>query len=141
MLAELLEIRALLDAEMCGLAAERHTAEELADIEACVARIASSDPEVSQAAFEELGATMARASHNRLFVMLSNWHRQITRDLAPLFGRVRSRAAEVNAYELLLDALRHRDRVLAQSLTAQFHQWANRELIQSVKGDVSCSNK
>ncbi len=37
--------------------------------------------------------------------------------------------------------LRRRDRALAQSLTAQFHQWANRELIQSVKGDVSCSNK
>ena len=137
MLAELLEIRALLDSEMCGLAAERHTDAELAEIEACVEGITRGDAQ----AVEELGLAMARASHNRLFVMLSNWHRQITKQLAPRFGRVRSRAAEVNAYALLLDALRRRDRKLARSLTAQFHEWANHELIASVKGESSCSKK
>lgn len=136
MLAELLEIRALLDAELAGLAAERRTAADLANIERCLQRLATTaaDSDAGRDALDDFGLALAHASGNRLFVMLSHWHRQITRGLGALLTPVRARVAELDGHRLLVQAIRNRDGQLARELVRQFHTWANREILRQCKG-------
>ena len=132
MLAEFLELRAVLDVEMTRLAAERRTDEEFSEIERLVGELMLAEPG-SDEAFEvvnEFGLAIAKASHNRIFVMLSHWHRQIAQHIQPLLSRVRARAVQAGGYELLLDALRRRDRALAGELVSQFHRFANAQILE-----------
>jgi GntR family transcriptional regulator, transcriptional repressor for pyruvate dehydrogenase complex len=130
MLAELGEIRALLDVQMTTLAAKRHTEQDLVEIEARVAALEQAEPG-SHEAFElanDFGISIARASKNRIFVMLTNWHRQIALAIEPVLGKVRAPALHAGGYRLLLDAIRCRDSELVATLVGEFHGWANQRL-------------
>jgi DNA-binding FadR family transcriptional regulator len=138
MLAELLEIRALLDVRMTELAAERRDARDLAVIEASVRRIDATEAG-SRAAFDAanaFGMALARATHNRIFVMLAHWHAEIALDLEPLLARVRAPVARQGAHRVLLGAIRDRDAALAGDLVAEFHRWANRRLIEIAREET-----
>ena len=131
MLAEFLELRSVLDVEMTRLAAERRSDDELAEIERIASELARATPG-SDEAFEianDFGLAIAKASQNRIFVMLSHWHRQIAQQIQPLLSRVRARTVEAGGYELLLDALRRRDSQLASELVSQFHRFANDQIL------------
>ena len=139
MLSEFLEIRAQLDAQMTALAAERRTPDDLEEIESCVLRIeAASGADELHVATNALGLALAHAAHNRLFVMLSHWHRQITEDLAPFLEPVRDAAAAQRGYQLLLDAIRRRDASLAGSLVREFHAWANEQMLAAAEKEEPC---
>ncbi len=133
MLAELLEIRALLDVKMTMLAAERHSEDEFAEIERSIIALEQAEPG-SHEAFEranDFGVTVARASKNRIFVMLSHWHRQIADTIEPLLRKVRAPALHSGGYRLLLEAIRRRDADLAGSIVSEFHRWANQLLLEA----------
>jgi DNA-binding FadR family transcriptional regulator len=133
MLSEFLEIRALLDVEMTGLAAERRTDEDIASLERSVCSLEQA-PAGSSEAFErvdEFGRAVAAASQNRIFVMLSHWHAQIARDIRPLLSRVRGPALETRGHRMVLDAIVAQDCALARHLVAEFHRWANARLLQA----------
>lgn len=141
MLSEFLEIRALLDVEMTGLAAERRTEEDIARLERAVCAL-EREPVGSAEAFDrvdEFGRALAIAAKNRIFVMLSHWHAQIARDIRPLLSRVRGPALESGGHRLVLDAIVARDAALARHLVAEFHRWANARLRNAADEGKPCS--
>lgn len=135
MLAEFLEIRALLEVKMSELAAERRTRADLAALSRAAARIEQAEPGSSESfdAMAEFGVALARASKNRIFLMLSHWHTEITREIAPLLVSVRAPVARQRGHRLLVEAIERRDAALAGSLVAEFHRWANRKLLEAVR--------
>ncbi|MEZ4219925.1 MAG: GntR family transcriptional regulator [Polyangiaceae bacterium] len=140
-LAEFLEIRALLDAELAALAAERHTPEDLSALRNIVERLQGAAPG-SEAAFvatDDFGLALARASKNRVFIMLSHWHRQIAARLAPVLHTTRQRAAATQGYRVLLAAIEGRDATTARQMVQQFHEWANQEILAHARRMKSCS--
>ncbi|GMV11938.1 MAG: GntR family transcriptional regulator [Polyangiaceae bacterium] len=135
MLAEFLEIRAELDEKMTRLAAERRTRSDLVAIEHAILRIEQSPPGSAErsAASSDLGTALARATKNRIYVMLAHWHAEIAEDLEPLLVKVREPVAEARGQRLLLDAITARDSDLAGRLVAEFHRWANQRLLDAAR--------
>lgn len=134
-LGEFLEIRAALDVEMTRLAAERRTASDLASMDEAVTRIEGLEPG-SVGSFEAIsafGTVLARATKNRIYVMLAHWHAEIAADLEPLLRRTRAPVARHQGYRVLIDAIRKRDVRLAGELVAEYHRWANQELLRAVR--------
>lgn len=133
MLAELLEIRAILDSEMARLAATRRTRTELAELERLVAAIEAAEPGTgeSTSAIEDFGLALARASHNRLFEMLSHWHRQIAPDLGPALINLRALNAARGGHRILMQAIRSRDGGLAHELVSAYHAWATEQMLRT----------
>ena len=134
MLAEFLEIRSLLDVEMTALAAERHDEADLAELEHAVVRIEQTEPGTHEAfeAVNDFGAAVARASKNRIFVMLTHWHSQIAGTIEPLLTKVRAPAASAGGHRVLFEAIRNREGELAAGLVREFHRWANQHLLSEV---------
>ena len=134
-LAEFLEIRAALDVKMTELAAERRTRADLVELERAVARIESSEPDSVESftAVNHFGAVLARATKNRIFVMLANWHAQIASDLEPLLMRVRAPTSRERAHRMLVGAIRDKDVELAGEMVAQYHRWANQRLLEAAR--------
>jgi GntR family transcriptional regulator, transcriptional repressor for pyruvate dehydrogenase complex len=134
MLREFLEIRAVLDSTMARLAAERRTEEDLAELERCLRRLEeparSDDPLGYHGVIDDLALAIAGATHNRIFVMLVHWHRQIARDLDSLLRPVRAAAWESRGYHLLVDTIRRGDAELAEQLVGRFHEWSNQRLLE-----------
>jgi GntR family transcriptional repressor for pyruvate dehydrogenase complex len=135
MLSEFLEIRAALDIEMTRLSAERRTQADLARLERAAAAIEAVDPgsDDSFRAISEFGHALALATKNRIFVMLAHWHAQIAKDLEPLLHRTRAPVARQQGHRLLVEAIRKKDVRLAGELVAEYHRWANRELIKAAR--------
>jgi GntR family transcriptional repressor for pyruvate dehydrogenase complex len=135
MLSEFLEIRAALDIEMTRLAAARRTQADLVRLERAAVAIEAVDPgsEDSFQAISEFGHSLALATKNRIFVMLAHWHAQIARDLEPLLHRTRAPVARQQGHRMLVDAIRDRDVRLAGELVAEYHRWANQELIKAAR--------
>jgi GntR family transcriptional regulator, transcriptional repressor for pyruvate dehydrogenase complex len=131
MLCEFLEIRALIDARMSALAAERRDESDLAEFERCLGEIEQVEPGTPEAfeAVNDLGLAVARASKNRIFVMLTHWHRQIADQIRPLLAKVRLPAQASGGYRLLVQAIACGDAALAERLVTEFHRWANRILL------------
>jgi GntR family transcriptional regulator, transcriptional repressor for pyruvate dehydrogenase complex len=138
MLAELLEIRAVLDAEMARLAATRRTRAELAELERLVDCIAGTEPGTPEStlAIEDFGLALARASHNRLFEMLSHWHRQIAPDLGPALATLRALNAARGGHRILLAAIRARDADTAHELVTAYHTWATEQVLRSFEEET-----
>ncbi len=135
MLAELLEIRALLDAEMARLAAQRRTRTDLTEIEHTVTRIEEAEPGSAECftAIDDFGLAIARATHNRLFEMLSHWHRQIAVELAPHLAPLRALNAAQRGHRILLEAIRSRDPDLAHELVADYHVWQIKQILRNLR--------
>lgn len=141
MLGEFLEIRAVLDATMAGLAAERRTHLDLETLDACLQRLneaaASSEVHDYYDVVNDFGLAIARAAKNRIFVMLVHWHRQIAHDLEALFRPVRAAAWETRGYHLLVDTIRRGDAELAAQLVRRFHEWSNQRLLEEAEAHAT----
>jgi GntR family transcriptional repressor for pyruvate dehydrogenase complex len=135
MLAEFLEIRATIDVKMTELAAERRTQADLAKLHRAVAAIESTEPGSPEGfqAMNAFGLALARASKNRIFVMLTHWHAQIVAELEPLLIRVRAPIAKQGAHRVLLEAIEDKNSALAASWVAEYHRWAIREVLDAAK--------
>jgi len=123
----LLEVRRLLDVEMCGLAAERRTPRDVAAMRAAAAAYgkAAETPERVEDAILAFGLAIARATQNPLYVMLVHWNSATVRDLAPLFASVRaSSTAHAEGVELVVAAIERGDAEAARAMTALYHDWA-----------------
>jgi DNA-binding FadR family transcriptional regulator len=135
-LAELLEVRAGLEAQMCGLAAERRTD---ADLEALYATVdtldaTAGDLDAYYDAVDAMALAMARATGNRIFVMLVHWHRRIAADLRPLLAAVRNATdAHRAGVRILVDAVRDRDATTATRLIESFHAWATPRILGAAR--------
>jgi len=126
-LRSILEVRAQIDEQMNAIAAERRNDADLAALAAATDVMESSLGSASRfaAAAEAFGLTIARATHNPIFVMMVNWQRHIFRDLEPLLGLARVPSdAHVQGARALVLALRARDVETARALTRAFHQYA-----------------
>lgn len=134
-LAGLLEIRASLDIQMVGLAAERRSKSDLAAMDAALERVGEVLAERAGAAAyfaaaDELSLAMARASKNPLFEMLSAWNRMVVSDLDELFVLVRVPGEpHRQALSLMIDRIRERDVEGARKLVRAFHDWATPRLL------------
>jgi DNA-binding FadR family transcriptional regulator len=134
-LAGLLEIRAGLDVQMVGLAAERRSRPDLAAMDAALAALATAlEHRAGAAAYfaaaDQLSLAMARATKNPLFEMLSAWNRMVVTDLDELFVLVRAPGeAHLAALSMLVDRIRERDADGARKLVRTFHDWATPRLL------------
>lgn len=139
-----LKVRAVLDAEMCEQAAKNRTDADLAAIEKALAnmRVATeSAPFTGQAAHaafvdatEQLGFSLARATHNPLYLVLARWNADVVRDLDHVFATLRNAATHhVAGVEILVDCVRRRQAAQARELVAAFHDWAIPRLIATAR--------
>lgn len=73
MLAELAEVRAILEPSAAGLAALRRTDEDLADFDAALANMAAASSDADEAAAADLAwhAVLLRAAHNEMLASMS----------------------------------------------------------------------
>jgi GntR family transcriptional regulator, transcriptional repressor for pyruvate dehydrogenase complex len=133
MLAEFLEIRALLDVEVTVLAAMRRTDDDLEALEHAVCALERAELGSVPEAFENYGRVLAEASKNRIFVMLSHWHSQIVREIQPLLATVRAPTLQSGGHRMVLEAIRARDCELARRLVGEFHRWANERLLEAAR--------
>lgn len=134
MLAGLLEVRALLDVELSCLAAERRTEEDLRALEAVLADLRRTLTEPSSYVVESarIARTLARATRNPLFEMLSAWNEIVARDLEPLFAATRpAPEPHYQALVLLVDLVRRREVAGVRELVSAFHAWATPRLLQA----------
>jgi len=133
-LADLLELRAHLDVELCGLAAERRLPEGLAAIEGALgalrAACAAGDAAEFSAGLTRLSLALAATTGNRLYAMLVQWHARVVVDLGALMNPVRRPSApHLQGVELLCDLVRQGDADGARALVRGFHDWATPRLL------------
>jgi DNA-binding FadR family transcriptional regulator len=131
-LADFLEVRAVLDEEMSALAAERRTDEDLARLDEALAELRRSTHdraryERANLAFDQ---AIARASHNRIYEMLVWWHQTIAGELGPLFRVVRP-ALEPHLEGLaeLVERIRQQRADEVRARVVAFHEWATPRLL------------
>ncbi len=136
MLANLLEIRALIDIAMCGFAAERRTDAQAAELERLLSQVeeAGYSPRDFSDTIEAMGSVVARASQNRVFEMLLSWHRYICRDFEDLLmlARVPTPARRMGA-RMLVEAIRERNPETARRLMSEHHRLANAAILEAVR--------
>jgi len=117
---EVFEVRSLLEVEVAGLAAERATEVELADLEEQLAAMThTADREAAAEADVEFHAQLARATHNGLFLILLD-------SVSDIMLEVRRRSLAVpgnkdraiHDHSLILERVRARDAAGARSAMA-----------------------
>lgn len=126
-LADLLEMRATLDEEMTALAAARRDEDDLAALDAIVARLeaALGDPRRYAAAMDDFTLALARATKNRLYQILVRWHHRVRGDVPPL-GLVIQLANEphLSGVRFLLELVREGRAEDARAFVAAVHAWS-----------------
>jgi len=133
-LADLLEVRAGLDMQMVGLAAERRTEADLAEIERHLAAVTAAvgDPAGYERAGDGLSRAVGRATGNRIFEMLVRWNEMVARELGLVFRAARPASpAHAQGLRMLVDCIRARDAAAARTLVATFHEWATPRLLDA----------
>jgi DNA-binding FadR family transcriptional regulator len=131
-----LEVRAVLDTQMCELAAQRRTKADLVALDKALdgMRAATERHEAFNEATQELAFALARATHNPLFLVLARWHASIVRDLDHVFRTLRSAAVpHVAGIEMLLTCIRNGDAKHTRDLVAGFHEWATPRLLATAR--------
>lgn len=135
-LRDLLEVRELVDTEMCAAAATRRSERELTALEAALARLEASveDADAYDEAVDELDLAVARASGNRLFEMLVHWHHSVYRDLWALLSLARRPlAAHCRRQRRLVALIRAKDADGARSHVRSHHRRAARRVLRAVE--------
>lgn len=135
-LASLLEIRAELDAWICGLAAERRTRGDLDALASAleIMRAGAGDAGRYAEATFDFGLALARATHNPIALMLSHWNRAVVRDLPEIFGVPRaSTGPHLEGLATLLERIRARDAEHARALVRAFHEWASPRIVAAAE--------
>jgi len=131
-LRELLEIRARLDIEMTGLAAERHTLEDMVRVDRCVERLAGclGEPERYACAMDDLAQALAAATHNRIYQMLVHWHERVRVDLPELQMVVRlANAPHLQGVRFMVELVRQGEANEVRSFVAAVHEWATPRIL------------
>jgi DNA-binding FadR family transcriptional regulator len=136
-MAEMLEVRATLDVEMTGLAAQRRDADDLAAMHAILEELrdALGDHQRYAALMEEMALATARATKNRLYQMLVHWHKRMrAADADPLRLLMRT------ATDTHLAGVRHivglveaSDAERARAFVRAVHEWATPRVLDVVK--------
>ncbi|MCZ7680597.1 MAG: GntR family transcriptional regulator [Sandaracinaceae bacterium] len=131
-LADFLEVRAVLDVEMSMHAAMHRTDEDLARIDAALERLRAvlhDRPRYERAA-EVLTRAIAKSTHNRIFEMMVVWHQTVAADLADLFRVVRpANEPHLQGLTLLVELIRRREVEQVRTLVTAFHDWATPRLL------------
>ena len=131
-LADFLEVRASVDAQMSALAAERRDEGDLAALDAVIAELRASlrDRPRYDRAEDAFGRAVARASHNRIYEMLVWWNQEVVTELADLFRAVRP-ANEPHVARLaeVVEEIRARDVERVRAEVQRFHAWATPRLL------------
>jgi GntR family transcriptional repressor for pyruvate dehydrogenase complex len=125
-LADLLEIRAVLDVEMSGLAAQRRDDDDIAAMDAILEglRLALGQPDRYARLMDEMSLATARATKNRIYLMLVHWHRRLRGDHDPLQAIVRSaNEAHLSGVRFLVDLIRQREAEQARAFIGAVHEW------------------
>jgi DNA-binding FadR family transcriptional regulator len=125
-LADLLEVRAVLDVEMSGLAAARRTASDLAAMDALLLelRAALGDSDRYATLMDDLSLAIARASHNRIYQMLVHWHRRLRGEHDPLGALVRlANEPHLSGVTFLVDLIRRGEVESIRSFVRAVHDW------------------
>ncbi len=126
-LAELLDVRAQLDVEMTGLAAERREDKHLVEMAACLGELSATlgQPEAYSAAMHEFALCNARATHNRIYSMLVHWHRRVSVDVPVLQMMTRmANEGHLDGVRMLVELIRTRQVDPARALVKAVHDWA-----------------
>lgn len=131
-LADFLEVRAVLDVQMSMQAAARRTDEDLARLDAALDRLRAAlhdRPRYDRAA-AALTRELAKAAHNRIFEMMVVWHQAVAADLADVFRVVRpANEPHLEGLVLLVDLIRRREVEEVRALVTAFHEWATPRLL------------
>jgi DNA-binding FadR family transcriptional regulator len=135
-LAGFLEIRAALDVQMTGLAAERRTAADLramdSALEAVADALAGADAPAYFAAADALSLAVARATRNPLFEMLAAWNQMVLAELESVFVMVRAPTEPHRAaLAMLVERIRARDAEGGRRMVAAYHDWATPRLLDA----------
>jgi GntR family transcriptional regulator, transcriptional repressor for pyruvate dehydrogenase complex len=135
-LAELLEIRALLDVEMSRLAAERRTEEDLAALARALEGLRGElgKPSAYAQAMWAMTFAVARAAKNRIFLMMAHWMQRISDDLGEILLDVRlSTGPHLQGMEHLVALIRRGDSEAIPPLVRAFHAWATPRLLEAAR--------
>jgi DNA-binding FadR family transcriptional regulator len=131
-LADFLELRAALDVQLTMLAAERRTDEDLAALDAALAKLGAALSDRARYDREALAfpRVVARATHNRIFAMLVWWHQSVALELAHIFGVVRpANEAHFQGCTLLVELIRKQEIEQVRTLVTAFHAWATPRML------------
>lgn len=131
-LADFLEVRAVLDVEMVMHAAMHRTDEDLARIDEALERLRAAlhDRPRYERAAEVLSRAIAKSTHNRIFQMMVVWHQAVAADLADLFRVVRpANEPHLQGLTLLVELIRRREVEQVRTLVTAFHEWATPRLL------------
>ena len=132
--ADLLEVRAVLDAEMSAQAAERRSEEDLAAMDAILVRMrdALGDPDRYAALVDDLSLAVARASHNRIYQMLVHWHRRLRGEHDPLQAFVRlANEPHLSGVTFFVELIRQGDAEQVRAFVQGVHQWLGPRLMMA----------
>ena len=142
-LEDFLNIRAMLDHHMVSLAAKNRTQADITVLTTCVAEVreAQDDKERYAVAVDALLVAIARATGNRIFPMLLEWHRRVHTGLGDLLLTVRRpQPGHVQGVELLVHLIIAQDTDAIAALLTHFHAWATPQLLKEAarrNGDSS----
>jgi GntR family transcriptional regulator, transcriptional repressor for pyruvate dehydrogenase complex len=135
-LSSVLEVRAALDVQMVGLAAERVTKPEIKVLVAELTRLEKllADPARFTEASFAFAILLARATKNPVFEMLAHWNRRVVDDLDHVFSAIRQNPdRNFSGWMLLVERFRERDAEGARTLVEAFHGWATPRLLAAAE--------
>ena len=127
-----LEVRAVLDAEMAGLAAERRTRDDLKALRGCIQDLEAAlrEPARDIRTVNELARLLARATKNPLFEMFAAYNARVATELGGVLNVIRPASLEhVGAVRILVDVIEQRDAVAARRFVADFHAWGTPRIL------------
>lgn len=127
-----LEVRAILDAEMAQLAADRRTTAEIRAMRACLRQIEDelSNPQLHRERVFELTRLFARATKNPLFEMLAAYNARVATELDAAFSVTRAPSREhLAGLTILVDLIEKKDAAGARRLVEEFHAWARPRIL------------
>lgn len=127
-----LEVRAVLDAEMAGLAAERRTRDDLKALRAILVELEDSlrEPARYTRTVNELARLLARATKNPLYEMFAAYNARVATELGGVLNVIRPASAEhVGAVRILVDLIEQRDAAAARRMVGEFHAWGSPRIL------------
>ena len=127
-----LEVRAVLDAEMAGLAAERRTRDDLKALRAILVELEDSlrEPARYTRTVNELARLLARATTNPLYEMFAAYNARVATELGGVLNVIRPASAEhVGAVRILVDLIEQRDAAAARRMVGEFHAWGSPRIL------------
>jgi GntR family transcriptional regulator, transcriptional repressor for pyruvate dehydrogenase complex len=131
-LAGFLEVRALLDASMSALAAERRTQADVRALRACVADLedAMHDPPRYGRVLDELPRLLARAAKNPLFEMFAAYNVRVASELGAALSVMRPASREhVDGIRIVVDLIAQKDAASVRRVVSEFHAWGTPRIL------------